>query len=263
VRVSGVLLPHLHDRPLTLKRYPDGVDGGHFFEKQCPSHRPDWIETARVPSERKGTIEFCLINDLPSLVWIANLADLELHPSLSTAADLEHPTAMAFDLDPGPGTDLIDCCRVGLWIRGMLGNLGMECFPKVSGKKGLHVFVPLNGTAGYEQTKPFARQVAETLEQRFTDQVTSNMAKSRRKGRVLVDWSQNDRHKTTLGPYSPRATERPAVSAPLRWEEVERALAEEDRGSLVFTPEQMLARVGEHGDLFAPVLSLVQELPSA
>ena len=145
----------------------------------------------------------------------------------------------------------------------MLGNLGVECFPKVSGKKGLHLFVPLNGTAGYEQTKPFARQVAETLEQRFPDQVTSNMAKSRRKGRVLVDWSQNDRHKTTLGPYSLRATERPAVSTPLRWEEVERALAEEDRASLVFTPEQTLARVGEHGDLFAPVLSLVQELPSA
>ncbi len=150
VRVSGVLLPHLHDRPLTLKRYPDGVEGGHFFEKQCPSHRPEWIETARVPSERKGTIEFCLVNDLPSLVWIANLADLELHPSLSTAADLEHPTAMAFDLDPGPGEDLVDCCQVAIWIRGMLGNLGVECFPKVSGKKGLHLFVPLNGTAGYE-----------------------------------------------------------------------------------------------------------------
>jgi bifunctional non-homologous end joining protein LigD len=261
VRVSGVLLPHLHDRPLTLKRYPDGVDGGHFFEKKCPSHRPEWVQTASVPSERKGTIEFCLANELATLVWLGNLADLELHPSLSTAADIEHPTAMAFDLDPGPGTDLLDCCRVALWIRGMLGNLGLDCFPKVSGQKGLHLFVPLGGSASYEETKPFARQAAETLEQRFGDQVTSNMAKARRKGRVLVDWSQNDRHKTTLGPYSLRATERPAASTPLRWEEVEEALDAGDRASLVFSPERVLERVAEDGDLFAPVLSLVQELP--
>jgi bifunctional non-homologous end joining protein LigD len=262
VRISGVLLPHLHDRPLTLKRYPNGVEGGHFFEKQCPSHRPEWIATAVVPSERKGTIEFCLVEELPTLVWLGNLADLELHPSLSVASDMEHPTAMAFDLDPGPGTDLIDCCRIGLLIHGMLANLGIQSFPKVSGKKGLHLFVPLGGTASYEEAKPFARQVAETLEQRFPEQVTSNMAKSQRKGRILVDWSQNDRHKTTLGPYSLRATEAPAASTPLTWEEVADAAESGDRSSLVFTPEQVLERVAEHGDLFAPVLSLIQELPA-
>ena len=261
VRVSGALLPHLHDRPLTLKRYPDGVEGGHFFEKNCPSHHPDWVETAVLRSERRGTIEFCLAEDLATLVWLGNLADLELHPSLSTASDMEHPTAMAFDLDPGPGTDLLDCCRIALLIRGMLGNLGMQTFPKVSGKKGLHLFAPLGGTASYEETKPFARQVAETLEQRFPDQVTSNMAKSKRKGRILVDWSQNDRHKTTLGPYSLRATEEPAASTPLTWEEVADAVEVGDRASLVFSPERVLERVAEHGDLFAPVLSLVQELP--
>ena len=260
-RIAATLAPHLKGRPLTLKRYPDGVEGRHFFEKKCPSHRPDWIETAELPSERRGTIRHCLVDDLPGLVWLANLADLELHPSLSRAEAIDRPTVIAFDLDPGPGTDLLDCCEVGAWIRGMLERLGMESFPKVSGRKGLHLFVPLNGTATYEETKPFARQVAETLEQRFPDRVTANMAKSRRRGRVLVDWSQNDRHKTTLAPYSLRATERPQVSVPLGWDELERALEERDPASLVFGPEEALDRVAERGDLFAPVLSLVQELP--
>jgi bifunctional non-homologous end joining protein LigD len=260
-RIAPVLAPHLAGRPLTLKRYPDGVEGKHFFEKKCPSHRPDWVETAVLPSERRGEIRFCLIGDLPGLVWLANLADLELHPSLSLAADRDRPTALAFDLDPGPGAGLPECCEVGLWIRGMLERLGIRCFPKVSGKKGLHVFAPLGGTAGYEQTKPFAREVAETLETRFPDRVTANMAKSRRRGRVLVDWSQNDRHKTTLAPYSLRATERPRVSVPLRWDELEAALEEGSPSSLVFDPEEALARVEEEGDLFAPMLSLRQELP--
>ncbi|HEX3243324.1 MAG TPA: DNA ligase D [Solirubrobacterales bacterium] len=260
-RIAPVLAPHLADRPLTLKRYPDGVEGKHFFEKKCPSHRPDWVETAVLPSERRGEIRFCTIGDLPGLVWLANLADLELHPSLSLAADRDHPTAIAFDLDPGPGTTLLDCCEVGLWISGMLERLGIRCFPKVSGKKGLHVFAPLGATADYERTKPFAREVAETLEARFPDRVTANMAKSRRQGRVLVDWSQNDPHKTTLAVYSLRATERPQVSVPLRWEEIEAALEEESLSSLVFGPEEALARVEEEGDLFAPMLSMRQELP--
>jgi bifunctional non-homologous end joining protein LigD len=260
-RIAPVLAPHLAGRPLTLKRYPDGVEGKHFFEKKCPSHRPEWIETATVPSERRGEIRFCLIGDLPGLVWIANLADLELHPSLSLAADLDHPTTLAFDLDPGPGTGLLECCEVGLWINGMLERLGIRCFPKVSGKKGLHLFAPLGGTADYERTKSFARGVAETLEARFPDRVTSNMAKSRRKRRVLVDWSQNDRHKTTLAPYSLRATERPQVSMPLGWEELEAAVGEKTSSSLVFGPEEALARVDELGDLFAPILSMRQEIP--
>jgi bifunctional non-homologous end joining protein LigD len=260
-RIASTLAPHLRGRPLTLKRYPDGVEGKHFFEKRCPSHRPEWVETAKVPSERTGEIDFCLIDDLPGLVWLANLADLELHPSLSKAADLEHPTALALDLDPGPGTDLLDCCEVGLLINGMLEHLGVRSFPKVSGKKGLHVFAPLNGTASYEETKPFARQVAETLEARFPDRVTASMAKSRRRGRVLVDWSQNDRHKTTVAVYSLRATELPRVSVPLRWDELSAACEARDLSSLVFGPEEALARIDEMGDLFAPMLSLVQELP--
>jgi bifunctional non-homologous end joining protein LigD len=260
-RLAPTLAPHLAGRPLTLKRYPDGVEGKHFFEKRCPSHRPDWVETAEVPSERKGQIRFCLIGDLPGLIWLANLADLELHPSLSKADDLDHPTALAFDLDPGPGTDLLDCCQVGLWINGMLENLGIRCFPKVSGKKGLHVFAPLNGTASYQEAKPFARKVAETLEQRFPDQVTANMAKSRRRSRVLVDWNQNDRHRTTVSVYSLRATEVPRVSVPLAWDELSAACEEGDCTSLAFGPEEALARIDEHGDLFGPLLSLVQKLP--
>jgi bifunctional non-homologous end joining protein LigD len=262
-RIAGVLGPHLRDRPLTLKRYPDGVEGSHFFEKSCPAHRPDWLDTVTVPSERKGQIRFCLAGDLPSLIWLGNLADLELHPSLSRAQELDRPTALAFDLDPGPGTDLLDCIEVGLLIRGMLDRLGLATFPNVSGKKGLHLYAPLNGTVTYEESKPFARQVAETLEQRFADRITANMAKSRRGGRVLVDWSQNDVHKTTLCVYSLRATARPAVSVPLEWEELERALRRRDLASLAFAPEAALKRVEERGDLFAPVLSLVQELPAA
>jgi bifunctional non-homologous end joining protein LigD len=261
-RIAGTLGPHLKDRPLTLKRYPDGVEGPHFFEKSCPAHRPEWLDTVTVPSERKGQIRFCLAGDLPSLVWLGNLADLELHPSLSRAQELDHPSSLAFDLDPGPGTDLLDCIEVGQLIRGMLDRLGLAAFPKVSGKKGLHLYVPLNGTATYEESKPFARRVAETLEERFADRITAKMAKSRRRGRVLVDWSQNDVHKTTLCVYSLRATARPAVSVPLEWKELERALRRRDLAALVFGPEEALKRVEERGDLFAPVLSLVQELPA-
>jgi bifunctional non-homologous end joining protein LigD len=261
-RAASALLPHLQGRPLTLKRYPDGVGGKHFFEKKCPSHRPDWIETAAVPSERKGEVRFCVIGDLPGLVWLGNLADLELHPGLARVEDLERPTALAFDLDPGPGTDLLDCCEVGLLIAGMLEQLGLRSFPKVSGKKGLHVYVPLNGGAGFDESKEFARQVAATLESRFPDRITANMAKNRRRGRILVDWSQNDRHKTTLCVYSLRATASPAVSVPLEWEEVRRAREEGDREALRFDPEAALSRIEERGDLFAPVLSLSQELPA-
>jgi bifunctional non-homologous end joining protein LigD len=261
VRAAPALLPHLQGRPLTLKRYPDGVEGDHFFEKKCPSHRPDWVETAAVPSERKGEIRYCVIGDVPGLVWLGNLADLELHPVLARVDDLDHPTALAFDLDPGPGTDLLDCCDIGLVIAGMLEQLGLRSFPKVSGKKGLHVYVPLNGGADFDESREFARQVAATLEGRFPDRITANMAKSRRRGRILVDWSQNSRHKTTLCVYSLRATASPAVSVPLEWEEVRRAHAEGDRDALVFDPERALARIGEQGDLFAPVLSLTQALP--
>jgi bifunctional non-homologous end joining protein LigD len=262
VRIAPVLLPHLHGRPLTLKRYPDGVEGQHFYEKRCPAHRPDWVQTASIWSDRHGKeIDYCLAQDLPTLVWLANLADIELHTSLSMAEEMQRPTAMVFDLDPGEPADIVDCCQVGVWIRGMLGQLGLESHAKVSGSKGLQVYVPLNSEETYDQTKPFAKAVAETLEKQFPDRVVSRMTKKIRPGKVLVDWSQNDDYKTTVSVYSLRARERPTVSAPVRWEEVEAVLESEDRDSLVFEAGRLLERVDEEGDLFAPVLTRGQELP--
>jgi bifunctional non-homologous end joining protein LigD len=261
-RMADVLLPHLGGRPLTLKRYPDGAEGGHFYEKRCPRHRPQWVETAKVWSERhRGEIDYCLVNDLPTLVWAANLADIELHTSLSLAEDMERPTAVVFDLDPGAPAEILDCAQVALWIRGMLEQLGLGSYAKTSGSKGMQLYVPLNEEVGYERTKPFARAVAETLEQRFPDRVVSQMTKSKRRGRVLVDWSQNDPRKTTVCAYSLRAKERPTVSTPLEWEEVEAALAAEDGARLDFDHADVLARVEQKGDLFAPLLSERQSLP--
>jgi bifunctional non-homologous end joining protein LigD len=261
-RMAEVLLPHLRGRPLTMKRYPDGVDAGHFYEKRCPGHRPEWVETARVWSERhQEEIEYCLVEDLPTLVWAANLANIELHTSLSLAAAIEQPTAVVFDLDPGAPADVIDCAQVAIWIRGMFGQLGLDAYPKTSGSKGMQIYVPLNTAVTYEQTKPFARAVAETLEQRFPERVVSQMTKAKRGGKVLVDWSQNDQHKTTVNVYSLRAKERPTVSTPLEWEEVEAALAAADPTALVFDHAAALERVESKGDLFAPLLSEKQRLP--
>ncbi|HEV2075118.1 MAG TPA: DNA ligase D [Thermoleophilaceae bacterium] len=261
-RIAPAVLPHLHGRPLTLKRYPNGVEAEHFYEKQCPSHRPDWVATAAIRSEReRRTIDYCLANDLPTLVWLANLADMELHPSLSLAEAIERPTTLAFDLDPGEPAGILDCARVALWVRELLGSLGLECLAKTSGSKGMQVYVPLNGETSYEQTKPFAKAVAELLEKEHRDAVVSRMSKSLRRGKVLVDWSQNDRHKTTVCVYSLRARERPTVSTPVEWSEVEDALEEEDPGRLGFEWDEVIDRVDERGDLFAPALTLVQDLP--
>jgi bifunctional non-homologous end joining protein LigD len=261
-RIAEVLLPHLRGRPLTLKRYPNGVEGKHFYEKRCPSHRPEWVTTAKVWSDRhEEEIEYCVVEDLPTLIWAANLADIELHTSLSRAAEIERPTAMVFDLDPGAPADVIDCAQVAVWLRGMFEQLGLNCYPKTSGSKGMQLYVPLNGDVSYEQTKPFAKAVAETLERKFPDRVVSQMSKLRRPGKVLIDWSQNDRHKTTVCVYSLRAKERPTVSTPLEWDEVEAALEAEDREALVFDHADVLERVAAKGDLFAPLLSEEQELP--
>ena len=263
-RVAPVLLPHLAGRPLTLKRYPNGVEGKHFYEKQCPKHRPDWVTTVAVPSERKrDTINFCVVGDLPSLMWTSNLADLELHTSLSLASEIARPTMMVFDLDPGEPAGLLECCRVATWLRAMFAGLGLECFPKTSGSKGLQIYVPLNSEVGYATTKPFARMVAETLERGAPELVVSRMTRSLRPGKVLIDWSQNDEHKTTVNVYSLRARERPTVSTPLAWEEVDAAVESGDAGPLVFEASEVLERVARDGDLFAPVLSLRQELPGA
>jgi bifunctional non-homologous end joining protein LigD len=261
-RVAGAILPHLRDRPLTLRRYPNGVEANSFFEKRCPSHRPDWVQTAPVWSgQNEGDIDYCLCNDRATLIWMAQLAAIELHPSLSLAQAIERPTVLAFDLDPGEPADILDCCRVAFRLRDLFAGFELECFPKTSGSKGLQVYLPLNGEVTYEQTKPFAHAVAQTLERAEPDRVVSRMAKKLRKGKVLVDWSQNDRAKTTVAVYSLRARERPTVSTPLEWEEVERAAEREDPGALSFEPSEVLDRVEERGDLFASVLELEQELP--
>jgi bifunctional non-homologous end joining protein LigD len=260
IRISEVLLPHLKDRPISLKRYPDGVEGFFFYEKQCPSHRPKWMKTAKV-SKTGGEINYCVMNDLPALVWAANLADLELHTFLHRAPAIQRPTALAFDLDPGPPANIIQCCQVGLWLKGIFDSLGLQSFPKTSGSKGMQVYVPLNTAVTYEKTKAFAHALALTLEKQHPDAVVSKMLKALRKGKVLVDWSQNDDKKTTVNVYSLRAKERPTVSTPVTWEEVEGALKKKDADRLTFTSDEVLKRVAKAGDLFAPVLTLKQKLP--
>jgi bifunctional non-homologous end joining protein LigD len=262
VHVAPVLLPHLQGRPLTLKRYPNGVDAGHFYEKQCPKHRPDWVVTANVVASSK-TIDFCLVEDLPTLVWVGNLASLELHTSLSRAPQIERPTMMVFDLDPGPPATIVECCRVGLWLHGMFENLRLESYAKTSGSKGLQIYVPLNvPDVTYDDTKGFSLAVAELLEGEQPDLVVSRMTKSIRAGKVLVDYSQNDEHKTTVNVYSLRAKDRPTVSTPVTWDEVRACLDSGDPERLVFHARDVLRRVADQGDLFAPVLSSVQQIPA-
>jgi bifunctional non-homologous end joining protein LigD len=262
-RIAPAVLPHLEGRALTLKRYPNGVEGQFFYEKNAPSHRPEWVKTATIPIRTDGrTIDFVLADDLPTLVWLANLADLELHTSLAKAADPRSPTILAFDLDPGPPATIVECARVALRLREVFEHLGLEAFPKTSGSKGMQVYVPLNVPATYAQTKGFSQALAQLLERRHPELVVSEMRKDLRPGKVFVDWSQNDEHKTTVAAYSLRARERPTVSTPLRWEEVEAVVGSEDPDELVFTSADVLERVAEHGDLFAPVEQLEQELPA-
>jgi bifunctional non-homologous end joining protein LigD len=262
-RVAPAVLPHLEGRALTLKRYPNGVEGQFFYEKNAPSHRPEWVRTARVPIRTDGrTIDFVVADDLPTLVWLANLADLELHTSLARAADPKAPTILAFDLDPGPPATIVECARVALRLREVFAHLGLEGFPKTSGSKGMQVYVPLNVPTTYAQTKRFSQAIAQLLERRHPELVVSEMRKDLRPGKVFVDWSQNDEHKTTVAVYSLRAKEHPTVSTPLRWEEVEAVTESEDPDELVFTSADVLERFAEHGDLFAPVERLEQELPA-
>ena len=262
VRVAPVLLPHLHGRPLTMKRYPNGVSGQFFYEKNCPDHRPKWVQTARVWSSGNNKwMDYCMAEDLATLVWAANLADLELHTSLSLGKDIMRPTILAFDLDPGPPANIVQCCQVGIWVRDIFAGLGLKCFPKTSGSKGMQVYVPLNTPVTYDETKAFAHELARLLERQNPKLVVSDMKKALRVGKVFVDWSQNDDHKTTICVYSLRARERPTVSTPLKWEEVEKCLKKADAGLLVFESDQVLERVQKFGDLFEPVLKLKQKLP--
>ena len=262
VRIAPVLIPHLAGRPLTMKRYPGGVDQEFFFEKNAPKHRPDWVKTAPIWSGGNNrNVNYLLANDLPTLVWIANLASLELHPSLSLAKNIETPTMIVFDLDPGPPANIVQCAQVGLWVREIFSHFGLQSFPKTSGSKGLQIYIPLNTKTSYEQTKPFAHALARLLEQEHPDLVVSDMKKAIRTNKVLVDWSQNDQHKTTISVYALRARERPTVSTPVTWEEVEQALKKKDASLLVFEAKDVLARVEKMGDLFEPVQTLKQKLP--
>ncbi len=254
-RIAPVLLPHLEGRALTLKRYPNGVDASYFYEKNAPSHRPDWVTTARV-----GSIDYVVVDGEATLVWLANLADLELHTSLALVDEPERPTLVAFDLDPGPPATVVECCRVAELLHGMFEGLGLQCFAKTSGSKGMQVYVPLNGPATFAQTKAFSKTVAELLAREEPKLVVARQTKSQRTGKVLVDWGQNDINKTTINAYSLRAMPRPTVSTPVTWDEVRATRRPED---LAFEAADVLRRVEEQGDLFGPVVSLVQSLPGA
>ncbi len=262
IRIAPVLLPHLKNRPLTMKRYPNGVDGMFFYEKNCPTHRPEWVKTAKVWSHgNQKDMFYCLAQDLPTLVWAANLADLELHTSLARKKDVARPTMMVFDLDPGPPANIVQCCQVGLWLRDLLGGMKLQSWAKTSGSKGLQLYVPLNTPATFDQTKALSRALAEHLEREHPELVVHRMLKSLRGGKVLVDWSQNDEHKTTVNVYSLRARDFPTVSTPVTWEEVEACLKKKDAELLTFTSEHVLKRVEEGGDLFEPIETLKQKLP--
>jgi bifunctional non-homologous end joining protein LigD len=262
LRIAPTLLPHMKARALTLKRYPNGVDQEFFYEKRCPVHRPQWVSTAEIQSGRSGNrINYCVVEDAPTLAWVANLASLELHTLLSKVTDPDRPTMMVFDLDPGPPADLIDAGRIALRLRDLLAELGLESFVKTSGGKGIHMAVPLNTPCTFDDTKSFSHAIAMMLEQQDPKGVVSKMSKALRKNKVFVDWSQNDEHKTTVCVYSLRARPRPTVSTPLTWRELETAVKRDDASLITFEAEDTLKRVDSKGDLWAPVLKLKQRLP--
>jgi bifunctional non-homologous end joining protein LigD len=264
-RVAPAIVPHLSGRAVTLRRFPEGVDDldAAFFEKRCPKHRPKWVRTAKVQAgPRAGVIEFCVCDSLPTLIWMAQLAAIELHPSLSLSRAPKRPTALVYDLDPGPPADVVDCSRVALRLRDLLSQLGLECFAKTSGSKGMQLYVPLNTKTSYEQTRPFGQALAQIVAKQSPEDVLAKMGKKTdRSGKVLIDWYQNNERKTTISVYSLRARERPTCSTPVTWEEVEKAADSGKGDHLVFETEDVLKRLDEHGDLFAPVLELEQELP--
>jgi bifunctional non-homologous end joining protein LigD len=259
-RIAPTILPHLEGRPPTLVRAPDGPDGERFFEKRCPPHRPEWVATEAVVAG--GGQQGCVIAEVAALVWLANLAALELHTHQWTVADAEHPTALVLDLDPGPPAGVLDCGRVALELRDLLEQFDLVAVVKTSGGKGLHLSLPLNtARATHEDTKRFALALGQLLQSRDAERVTTDMAKERRTGRVFVDWSQNDSFKTTVCAYSLRIRERPTVSTPVTWGEIEDAVDAADPDALTFESADVLARVAAHGDLYADTLTVRQELP--
>ncbi len=261
-RIAGFIIPHLQDRALTLKRYPDGVEKDFFYEKRCPAHHPDWAKTAEVRGDHGEQITACLVNDPETLIWVANLASLELHVPLARTVSPETPDAMVFDLDPGEGANILDCARVALILRELLSRLQLASYPKTSGQKGLHLFVPLNRPeTTFEDTRQFTRAVAVIMEKNYPDLVTARMAKESRRGKVFINWSQNDPAKTMICVYSLRAREKPLVSFPLAWDELKRLAGEGDPERFQVTPAEALSRAETMGDLFRDVLVKEQKLP--
>ena len=259
-RVAPTILTHCSSRCVTFRRYPNGVDGKSFFEKRCPKHRPEWVPTSVGPGDRGGEIGYCRLDEPAAVVWAANLAALELHTPMARAEDLESPQMVVFDLDPGPHTDITNCARVALDLRELVAGIGLEMYPKTSGSKGLQVYIPLNSPHTHEHASDFARAAGQVLEKRSPKTVTTTMAKSERSGRVFIDWSQNSRHKTTICAYSMRARPRPTVSTPVTWDEIDDAA---NGMPLSFETADVLERVEELGDLFAPTATQVQLLPGS
>ena len=256
--IAPVLLPHLRGRCITFRRYPDGVEGVSFFEKRCPDHRPDWVEVATGPGDRKSPIDYCVIDDLPTLVWAANLAAVELHAPLARHQHLDRPDMVVFDLDPGPPAGMAECAEVALALRSVFDQVDLRSFPKTSGSKGLQIYLPINGPLTHDDAADFALAVGRLLEKLLPSRTVTTMTKSERKGKVLIDWSQNAFHKTTIAAYSLRARPHPTVSTPVSWGEVEQAAA---GAALSFTHEAVLQRVERSGDLFGPTTTLEQQLP--
>ena len=263
-RIAPVLLPHISNRPVTFKRYPEGVERDSFFAKNAPSHTPEWVRTVTLPSpgstKNRETINYPLVGELPALVWAANLAALELHVPMwrvTNKGKPQQPDLMVFDLDPGPPATIVECCQVAQHVRAVLDEDGLSSFPKTSGSKGMQLYVPLDATSPWEDVHSYARALAQRLEQEHPDLVVWNMKKELRKGKVLVDWSQNNPAKTTIAVYSLRARSQPTASTPLTWDEVEACTTPAD---LVFTSADVLARVDEMGDLFAPTLKGSQSI---
>lgn len=258
VRIAPVMLPHIRDRGITLRRWPDGVTENSFFEKRCPSHRPGWVGTCLGPGDRRGGIEYCRLDSVAALAWTANLAALEIHSPMARCGAVDSPTMLVFDLDPGEPATIVECAQVALEIHDVLDTVGLRSFPKTSGSKGMQLYAPLNTPHEHDHASDFALAVAQLLEQKLPKLVLSNMTKKLRKGKVFIDWSQNSRHKTTIAPYSLRAKDRPTVSTPLTWDEVADGADGEPLG---FEAGEVLERVEDHGDLFADTLTLEQELP--
>jgi bifunctional non-homologous end joining protein LigD len=259
-RIAPVAIPHLTGRALTFRRYPDGTDTPGFFEKRCPGHRPEWVDTAPGPGDRGGGIEYCRLDEVAAMVWAANMAAIEIHAPMALADALEVPRSLVFDFDPGAPATVVECCQIALAAREVLASVDLEGWCKTSGSKGLQMYVPLNSPdATHDAAADFALAVGQVLERQLPGRVTTVMAKAERPARIFVDWSQNAFHKTTIAPYSLRARPRPTVSTPVTWGEV--GAAAEGELELVFTSDDVLDRVDELGDLFAPVLSVVQHLP--